>query len=59
MIMNQLNHRKILFKIIRANPMQSVITDMSLGDARLMSSHAERTAAMIEAAMTRMGANRS
>jgi hypothetical protein len=57
--MNQLNHRKTLSKIILANPTQSAITDVSLDDGRLMSSRDERTAAMIEAAMTRMGANRS
>jgi len=60
-IANQLwlSHRKILSKIILASPTQSAMTDVRRGDGRLMSSRANRTAAMIEAKIASVDANRS
>jgi hypothetical protein len=46
-------------KIILASPTQSAITDVSLGDGLLMSSLASLMAAMIEAEMASVDANRS
>ena len=52
-------YRNTFSKIIRASPTQSAMTDVSLGDGRLMSSRASRTAAMIDAEMASVDENRS
>lgn len=51
--------RTTLSKIILASPTLSTMTEVNLGDGRLMSSRASRTAAMIDAAMTSVDANLS
>jgi hypothetical protein len=53
------NQRTTLSKIILASVTLSFTTDVSLGDGLLMSSRARRTAAMIDAAITRVEANLS
>ena len=53
------NHRITLFKIVLASPTESAMTEVSLGDGRLMSSRANRTAAMMDAAIASVEANRS
>jgi hypothetical protein len=55
----QNNYRITFSKIILASPTESAITDVSRGDGRLMSSCANRTAAMIDAAITSVDANLS
>jgi hypothetical protein len=57
--MNQVSHHNAFSKIIRANFTESNITDVSLGDGCEMSSRASLTAAMIEAQMASVDANRS
>jgi hypothetical protein len=43
-------HLTIWFNIVRANPMESMTTEVRRGDDLLMSSRARRTAAMMAAA---------
>jgi hypothetical protein len=53
-------YRNTFSNIIRTKPTQSAMTDVSLGDGRPMfSSRANLTAAMIEAEMASVDANRS
>jgi hypothetical protein len=52
-------HRKTFSRMSLASPTESATTDASRGDGRLMSSRANRTAAIMAAAITRVEANRS
>jgi len=52
-------HRATLSKIVRASLTESITTDTTRGDGRLMSSRASRTAAIIDAQIATVDANRS